>query len=370
MVSICERSQRSKASGAGLCLGRLLQQLGEMAQVGEAALAVGPGEQTAGHPLAGEQLAQRRADAALQPARAIGAEAGHVAEQSRLVGIESFDVGSALAEHFGGQRPAQQPLARWLEYGGQDPGQLFGLGAFEQAGIGELHAGHAGCAEGQPHVGALGVAAHEHGDVAAGERPSAKLDLAGLPGREEAGDLACAGGDGGLPGLGLGQRRAIGLARQGPQLQRCAWLAAVFEARPRLGAAGHRPIVEPGQHEGALVGAEERVEGIEQGARRALVVGQGVARRRLAIGLQIGVQVGVAKAVDGLLGIADEKQRRLGVAVEGLEDGELERIGILEFVDEGGPEAAAQRGGEGRAGGTGQALVHVPEHVVEGNDAA
>ena len=47
------------------------------------------------------------------------------------------------------------------------------------------------------------------------------------------------------------------------------------------------------------------------------------------------MQVGVAKAVDRLLGVAHQKQRvRPAGAVNRLEDLELQRVGVLEFVDE------------------------------------
>jgi len=44
------------------------------------------------------------------------------------------------------------------------------------------------------------------------------------------------------------------------------------------------------------------------------------------------VQVGVAEAVDRLLGIANEERRQLAPGVDGVEDRELQRIGVLEFV--------------------------------------
>ena len=63
------------------------------------------------------------------------------------------------------------------------------------------------------------------------------------------------------------------------------------------------------------------------------------------------MQVGVAEAVDRLLRIADEEQRRAVPEVDALEDRELQRVGILELVDQRRRETLAQRVGEpwGRA---------------------
>jgi hypothetical protein len=48
-------------------------------------------------------------------------------------------------------------------------------------------------------------------------------------------------------------------------------------------------------------------------------------------------EVGPAEAVDGLLGIADEKERRLFTSEDVLKNGVLDGVRSLEFIDEGGP---------------------------------
>ena len=55
------------------------------------------------------------------------------------------------------------------------------------------------------------------------------------------------------------------------------------------------------------------------------------------------MKVGVAEAVDGLLRIADEERRQMTFGVDAVEDGKLQRIGVLEFVDQRHREPAAQR---------------------------
>src|SRR5256885_3245379 len=44
--------------------------------------------------------------------------------------------------------------------------------------------------------------------------------------------------------------------------------------------------------------------------------------------------VGAAKAVDGLLGISDQEHGKIGAAIDPAEDAVLNRIGVLEFVDQ------------------------------------
>ena len=51
-------------------------------------------------------------------------------------------------------------------------------------------------------------------------------------------------------------------------------------------------------------------------------------------GAQIGVQIGAAKTVDGLLRVAHEKQGGVPGAVDRLEDLELQRVGVLKLVDQ------------------------------------
>ena len=70
----------------------------------------------------------------------------------------------------------------------------------------------------------------------------------------------------------------------------------------------------------------------------AAVVGlQGVTPggRGVGGGLQIGVDVGTAKAVDGLLGVAHHQQRAALVGKGGFENGVLQGVGVLEFVNQG-----------------------------------
>ena len=74
------------------------------------------------------------------------------------------------------------------------------------------------------------------------------------------------------------------------------------------------------------------------------------------------MEVGVAEAVDRLLRIADEEHRRVAAAVDRLEDRELQRIGVLELVD--------QRRGILRAQAVGQSGMRVALRARRGGCAA
>ena len=81
------------------------------------------------------------------------------------------------------------------------------------------------------------------------------------------------------------------------------------------------------------------------------------------------MQVGVAKTVDRLLGVADQEERVGASAVDRLEDGELQRVGVLELVDQRRREAFPQQASEPGCVATRQAFVQVEQHVVERHDA-
>ena len=93
-------------------------------------------------------------------------------------------------------------------------------------------------------------------------------------------------------------------------------------------------VVQAGQQESRRIRRKQRVQGRDQPLAGTLIGDQGVLCRGLLPGPQISVQVGMAKTVDGLLGVADQEQRPVGRAVYAMEDVELQGIGILEFVDQ------------------------------------
>ena len=119
------------------------------------------------------------------------------------------------------------------------------------------------------------------------------------------------------------------------------------------------------EDEGAFFLLEQAADVVDEQAVAAVVVREGVVDGGVGGGLEVGVDVRAAKAVNRLFGVADEEER---VAVGGkgaAEDFVLQRVGVLEFVYQG--DAPVLRDGFGefvlvRAGGEG--VVNVEQQVV------
>ena len=62
--------------------------------------------------------------------------------------------------------------------------------------------------------------------------------------------------------------------------------------------------------------------------------------------VEVGVDVGAAEGVDRLFGVADEHERRAAVAERAAHDAPLDRVGVLELVDEHDAVALAQARGD------------------------
>ncbi len=89
---------------------------------------------------------------------------------------------------------------------------------------------------------------------------------------------------------------------------------------------------------------EQGVVRLEQRLVAPPVLAQRPLRRDLVLGLEIGLDVGATKRVDGLLGVSDEHQRGVATAEGGLHDLPLHGVGVLEFVDQHDVVALAQAG--------------------------
>ena len=101
------------------------------------------------------------------------------------------------------------------------------------------------------------------------------------------------------------------------------------------------------QHESGRVCLEQPIDSLNQGFRGALVIPEGITGTGAILGVEIGKNIGIAKAVDGLFGIADQKQRP-AFAIDFLENAELQGVGILEFIDQGAGETCFQLAGKFR----------------------
>ena len=82
-------------------------------------------------------------------------------------------------------------------------------------------------------------------------------------------------------------------------------------------------------------------------------------------GGDVGEDVGAAEAVDGLFGVTDQIEGIACFTADALEDLPLQRVGILELVDQGGAIACAQASGQALSAGGGQCRVQVQQQVIE-----
>src|ERR1700687_4584299 len=87
-------------------------------------------------------------------------------------------------------------------------------------------------------------------------------------------------------------------------------------------------------------------------------------------GVKVGMHIGAAKAEDRLLGIADHEKPIFAASFDeqAPEDAPLDRVGVLELIDDGKAIAPAERAEKSlvmRVARGVQGLVYAREHVLE-----
>ena len=370
-----QRAQQELGRGRA---GGLLQQLSQVHQIGQTALAIGARQQAHSDALVAHPLAQHDAKAPRQPQLAPAHKGIQGGEQGDLVIYQTRERGGITAHRHGGERSLDSTLAQRLGDRQQHALQLLGVVGLEHAGLRQLDAAHPKRRQRAAHACALAMAAHQHGNVGRTQRRVTHAHRARAAATKQAGDLGRAGMGGtmqrvcarktaaawagspvGNPGgsplhalIGsLVAHRLRVIARNAPQLQRRqigAICAVVDEGRAQAAAFVDAHIVQPIHHEHRRVGAEQGIAGVDQRRRRALVVAQGVARVGTIARAEIGEQVGTAKAVDRLFRITDQEQAAVTTlgAVDAIEDAELQRIGVLKLIDERDRIARMERSGE------------------------
>src|SRR5260363_25945 len=119
---------------------------------------------------------------------------------------------------------------------------------------------------------------------------------------------------------------------------RCA--ACLFiKAFPSV--CSHRRVMQSVEDKSVAVNAENPVAGVDQRSASALIHRERCMPAGCAARTEISVQIGGAETVDGLFGVAHQKERAAR-RKDALEDVELERVGVLEFVDQRGAVARLQ----------------------------
>ena len=335
------------------CGGGLLQQFGQVQQVGQRALAVGAGQQLRGQVEQVQQVVQHRQHAMAQPAVVQLAEAFAALFPVALVLVEPVQFGVALGEGGAGQRRAHGMVGAGLGASMHPQQQVARLGrGVDRVAVGQVNAGQAARLQRRTHGAGLLAAAYQDGDVAGSQRR--QCGVGGMRREavvdETAVTLACGvqplhqGGGSvfGHAGLisALAHRREVGgvgqlQRRQRLTVQQQALRAALCLHRQKRQALG--ALAEAERALRVLLGTfEYAVDRADHGGGGAVVGGQspgGLAGARAR--LQVGVDIRAAKTVDRLLGVADQQQAGAGpLAVDALEDAPLQRVGVLEFINE------------------------------------
>ncbi len=345
-----------------------LQQFTEVQEVGQPPFAIHPRQQAFGHRLLVEPGAEHAHEALLLPELVVALGGFALGVPFMLVILAAGEIGGAAAQQARRQGMPQQTLASRLGIGGKHRGQFAGLLAAPDAVAPAAHAGHA--TRGQlvgDHPG-LAVIGHQHGDIAALERGETAILV------ETCASLGGGGQLHGDPSRGVTGRQLRGVtlaqrivAEPDQRQRRRLALLCQTQARTRLVGGTHRWVAQVGLGE-RLRMVEQLVERGDQLGRRA-VVGRQV--EGFAIGLLLGRhvsgQVRAAESVDRLLGVTDEAQRGItALGIDAVEDGVLDRVGVLELVDQRQRIGGAQRGRQVLADRALQCLIQTIQQVVEG----
>ena len=341
---------------------RRLQQFGQVQDVGQAAFAprvnlgrtVGAVRRRQPAPRQAQQVQrppQHRQHALPLPDRVQLSQLLAACLEGLVVGGQLLQFGQRQAQRARGQRGVRQPCVQRRGHRLQQAQQVARLGAAEhRVLVRQVDRRHAAAAQRLAHGPRLAAVAHEHGNVG---RPQAREAPRGV--LETGAGVVEQGHD--ALGATLGEQAQVGpgVLQFAVQRQRDGGRGSVggderFFAAVRLHRHEGQRVVGwlatgGAEHEGALAGPrlgapEDLVHRRHQRLCRAVVgVQHVVAPGGGAARGQVAVDVGAAKAVDRLLGVADQQQRgvaRVVVdAVEAVEDARLQRRGVLEFVDQG-----------------------------------
>ncbi len=368
--------QRLLAVQAG---GGLLQQLGQVQQVGQGALAVQALAEPGGHLELHQQAAQHWQHALGAPLVAVAVELLHGLFPAHLVLVERVQLRVGQVEHRAGQGAAHPAVGFRRRAGVQNQQQVEGFRLGEHGIlIGQINAAHLAFHQRVAHRLGLNAVAHQDGDVVGVQRGEAvavaEAGDALFRAVEQVGDVVGAAGRL-LFAIGAGAHRFVpvlhpqGDAGLGRTVHQQLFLAPLgFHRLEGDGVVHHEDIAER-----LLTVGEQMVHRLHHGLGGAEVLVQGVV---VAFGgaarFQIGEDVGAPEGVDRLLGVADHKpagalvsQVRLAAPVQRRENPVLGGVGVLEFVDQRHRELGADHLGEPLAVVAVQGIVQAAEHVVE-----
>ena len=296
----------SERSGAEtMLLRRRMECLGQVQQVREAPLPVLKLQEAPAHLPEVQPVAEHRQETQFEPALVVLARGLPPGLPCGFIAGHRVEFRAAQAHQVGHKRGAQSPFVGRLGQSGQHALQFAGFARSKDAFLRVQHAGHARSPQRPLHQCRLSVFLHEHGDVARREPARAERCAA----VEEPDNLR--GHDAGKLLLRelLADFLLVRLARQKPELQ--SWrLHPVFPKWQFIGLAGGIDFLKSNliEREWIRRAAEQRVDGANEAGLRAPVPVERITVLRGPRRVEIGEDVRAAKAVDGLLWIADEEQ--------------------------------------------------------------
>jgi hypothetical protein len=351
-----------------------------MIEVGHVPIAVGraqdPGHDAALGPDPGEGVGDR-----------VGAQ--HLGPLTQLL-LHRLHLGLRQGGHLGGPAAGEpRQCVHPHPVGVGRPAQRVEEPAHVVGGLRLQHAAATGHDGGDPplgqggvDVGGVGVPADQHGDVGRAHRPAVTGAGAGVgvgvgeePVVEEPGRLVHQVGVDGLGGR-TGEEQLVVVLLPGD--------AGVDGQSQREGGQGLAVVAPqvPAPIDGGLAHRHERDVGAAEGGsveqhvqrRQHRVVGAPVGeqrpsrcRRSVLDRPEVGVHIGTTERVDGLLGVPHQDQCRPAVrpVEQGREDLPLDRVGVLELIDQCHPEAAPEGGHRALAARAAERVAQLGEHVVE-----
>ena len=329
--------------GAGL-----LQQFGQVQHVGQAPLAAVVAQPARGQIELVQGLAQHGEHALAAPDGVQRAQLGAALLEGLVVVGQRGQLVQAQADEAGGHASTQQAGVLRIGHGLQPPDEVVCLVAVEhRVAVGQVHRGHAPLLQLAPHGSGLGARAHQHRNVCRAQATQRGVGLrkAGLRIGQPLHDLGGAARGKAFAVLGDPRQFQVVVDVQ----RRHGSIGSLEPLGPPASLHGHKgqgvfTALRITQQKRALTPAclgtgEQVVDRTHQRLRGAVVDDQQVvAPLGGAARLQVAVDVGPAKAVDGLLGVANEQQRGVGLGhtgrVQQFEQAVLQGRGVLEFVDQ------------------------------------
>ena len=298
--------------GAGL-----LQQLAQVQHIGQPPLAVRLGQPAGGQAQLVQAGAQHGQHALALPKLVQAVQLGGALVQQGIVVRQLLQIGKRQIQQAGGKGGPQGAGVQWLGHGPQPKQQVVRLGAGKDGfAVGQIHRGNAALAQRLAHGAGLFALAHQNRYIARAQAHKAAIGLGkahagvvqplgqllGAGGGKQGAQVLAADGLGrDVPGhVQGGHGGAVGVqhfgAALGRDLNKRQGVVRAVGAKAKRTAA--RPVFGLGKP--VVHGSDQGMAGAVVFIEHIVPPGGGLPR------LQVAVNIGPAKAVDGLLGVTNQ----------------------------------------------------------------